>query len=171
MVCFVSFNKNLQKTSPRVLRRVRISSVPPLIFRAKPPTRPFYFPLQIFKCESFAYHASNDVMQAEQMADAQLKAVVQEGESRMNSFKVVVENRFSEELNPTVYPQVGFQGGGSSPRRESLNAHLFCTSEILHTFRANDCEPRNVANTVYIFLSRFQSLDPRRLIKILNQYL
>ncbi|CAM9519930.1 unnamed protein product [Ascophyllum nodosum] len=39
------------------------------------------------------------------MADAQLKAVVQEWESRMDSFKVVVESGFSEELNPTVYPQ------------------------------------------------------------------
>ena len=82
------------------------------------------------------------------MADAQLKAVVQEGESRMNIFKVVVESRFSEELNPTVYPQVGFQGGGS-PSRESLHAHLFCTSENLHTFRANDCKPRNVANIYF----------------------
>ena len=74
----------------------------------KPLTRSFPFPLQIFKCESFAYNASNDVIQAEQMADAQLKAVVQEWEIRMDSFKVIVESRFSEELNPTVYPQVGF---------------------------------------------------------------
>ncbi|CAM9254704.1 unnamed protein product, partial [Ascophyllum nodosum] len=61
--------------------------------------------LQIFKGESFAYNASNDAIQAENMADAQLEAVVQEWETRMESFKVVVESRFSEELNPTVYPQ------------------------------------------------------------------
>ena len=103
-----SFNKNLQKTSPRVLRRVRISTVPRLIFCVKPLTRSFHFPLQIFKGESFAYNASNDAIQAENMADAQLEAVVQEWETRMESFKVVVESRFSEELNPTVYPQVGF---------------------------------------------------------------
>ena len=53
----------------------------------------------------FAYKASNDVIQAEQMADAQLKVMVQEWENRMDNFKVVVESRFSEELNPTVYPQ------------------------------------------------------------------
>ncbi|CAN0449193.1 unnamed protein product, partial [Ascophyllum nodosum] len=57
--------------------------------------------LQIFKGESFAYNASNDAIQA----DAQLEAVVQEWETRMESFKVVVERRFSDELNPTVYPQ------------------------------------------------------------------
>ena len=117
-----SFNKNLQKTSPRDLTRVRISSVPRLIFCVKPLTRSFPFPLQIFKGESFAYNASNDVMQAEQMADAQLKAVVQEWESRMDSFKVVVESRFSEELNPTVYPQVGF-----SRRRQPKTGIPKCT--------------------------------------------
>lgn len=63
--------------------------------------------LQVFKCESFAYNASNDVIQAEQMADAQLKAVVQELETMMDNFKVVVESRVTEELDPMVYPQVG----------------------------------------------------------------
>ena len=61
--------------------------------------------LHIFKCETFAYNASNDVIQAEQMAGAQLKVGVQEWENRIDNFKVVVESRFSEELNPTVYPQ------------------------------------------------------------------
>ena len=117
---YVSFysNKNLQKTSPRVLRRVRISTVPRLIFCVKPPTRSFPFPLQIFKGESFAYNASNDAIQA----DAQLEAVVQEWETRMESFKVVVERRFSDELNPTVYPQVGF-----SRRRQPKTGIPKCT--------------------------------------------
>ena len=116
------FNKKTQKTSPRVLRRVRISSVPRLIFCVKPLTRSFPFPLQIFKGESFAYNAPNDIIQAEQIADAQLKAVAQEGEDWMDSFKVVVESRFSEELNPTVYPQVGF-----SRRRQPKTGIPECT--------------------------------------------
>lgn len=61
----------------------------------------------MFKCESFAYNASSDVIQAEQMADAQLKAVAQEWEAMMDTFKVALEQRVSEELNPMVYPQVG----------------------------------------------------------------
>lgn len=62
---------------------------------------------QVFKCESFAYNASSDVIQAEQMADAQLKALVQEWEAMLDSLKARVEDRVSEELNPMVYPQVG----------------------------------------------------------------
>lgn len=61
----------------------------------------------MFKCESFAYNASSDVIQAEQMADAQLKALVQEWEGMLDSLKARVEDRVSEELNPMVYPQVG----------------------------------------------------------------
>lgn len=56
--------------------------------------------------ESFAYNASSDVIQAEQMADAQLKAVVQEWEAMLDSLKAKVEERVSEELDPMVYPQV-----------------------------------------------------------------
>lgn len=66
---------------------------------------------QVFKCESFAYNASSDVIQAEQMADAQLKALVQEWEAMLDSLKARVEDRVSEELNPMVYPQVGFGFG------------------------------------------------------------
>lgn len=62
---------------------------------------------QVFKCEAFAYNASNDVIQAEQAADTQLKVVVQEWEATMETFKVAVEERVADELNPTVYPQVG----------------------------------------------------------------
>lgn len=40
------------------------------------------------------------------MADAQLKAVAQEWEAMMDTFKVALEQRVSEELNPMVYPQV-----------------------------------------------------------------
>ncbi|CAM9979565.1 unnamed protein product, partial [Scytosiphon promiscuus] len=61
--------------------------------------------LQVFKVESFAYNASSDVIQAEQMADAQLKAVVQEWEAMLDSLKAKVEERVSEELDPMVYPQ------------------------------------------------------------------
>lgn len=60
----------------------------------------------MFKCESFAYNSSSDVIQAEQVADAQLKTVVQEWENLMESFKVAVEERVAAELNPMVYPQV-----------------------------------------------------------------
>lgn len=60
----------------------------------------------MFKCESFAYNASSDVIQAEQMADAQLKALVQEWEAMLDSLKARAEDRVSEELNPTVFPQV-----------------------------------------------------------------
>ena len=130
------------------------------------------------------YNAPNDIIQAEQIADAQLKAVVQEGEDWMDSFKVVVESRFSEELNPTVYPQVGFSrrrqpktgipectpGLHSSPRQESLNAHLVCTSEILHTLKANDRKPRNKANIYYSLGT--SELGPKKTLKtILNQFL
>lgn len=62
--------------------------------------------VQVFKVESFAYNASSDVIQAEQMADAQLKTVVQEWESMLDGLKARVEYRVSEELNSTVYPQV-----------------------------------------------------------------
>lgn len=41
------------------------------------------------------------------MADAQLKALVQEWEAMMDGLKLRVEERVSEELNPMVYPQVG----------------------------------------------------------------
>ncbi|CAM9738864.1 unnamed protein product [Ectocarpus fasciculatus] len=61
--------------------------------------------LQVFKVESFAYNASSDVIQAEQMADAQLKTVVQEWEAMLDGLKARVEYRVSEELNSTVYPQ------------------------------------------------------------------
>ena len=47
------------------------------------------------------------MIQAEQMADAQLKALVQEWETMMDNLKLRVEERVSEELNPMVYPQVG----------------------------------------------------------------
>lgn len=56
--------------------------------------------------ESFAYNASSDVIQAEQMADAQLKTVVQEWEAMLDGLKARVEHRVSEELNSTIYPQV-----------------------------------------------------------------
>lgn len=62
--------------------------------------------VQVFKCESFAYNSSTDVLQAEQMADAQLKKVVQDWEGMMETFKVAVEERVADELNPMVYPQV-----------------------------------------------------------------
>lgn len=62
--------------------------------------------LQVFKCESFAYNASSDVIQAEQVADTQLKGVLQEWEGMMETFKAAAEERVAEELNPTVYPQV-----------------------------------------------------------------
>lgn len=68
----------------------------------------FALPLQVFKCETFAYNASNDVIQAEQAADTQLKLVVQEWEATMETFKVAVEQRVADELSPTVYPQVGW---------------------------------------------------------------
>lgn len=62
--------------------------------------------LQVFKHEPFAYNASSEVIQAEQMADAQLKALVQEWETMLDSLKLQLEGRVTEELNPTVYPQV-----------------------------------------------------------------
>lgn len=61
---------------------------------------------QVFKCESFAYTSSSDVIQAEQAADLDLKTVVQEWEAMMGTFKAAVEERVAEELNPMVYPQV-----------------------------------------------------------------
>lgn len=60
----------------------------------------------MFKCESFAYNASSDVIQAEQMADAQLKALVQEWEAVLDSLKARVEDRVARELDPMAYPQV-----------------------------------------------------------------
>lgn len=67
----------------------------------------------MFKSESFAYNSSVDVIQAEQMADAQLKAVVQEWETMMDNFKLLVEERVSKELNYIVYPQVSAAEGVS----------------------------------------------------------
>lgn len=54
-----------------------------------------------------AYNASSDVIHAEQAADTHLKDMVHEWESEMEAFKVKVEKRVADELNPTMYPQVG----------------------------------------------------------------